>query len=98
MMLDVKMNIIKHVDKTLKHWDRLRLYHGTREILCRAVPLDKEEIAPGESGFVQLRLEESIVSKKGDTFVVRSYSPMATIGGGVIIDASPKNIRDLMKM
>lgn len=33
MMLDVKMNIIKHVDKTLKHWDRLRLYHGTREIL-----------------------------------------------------------------
>ena len=90
MMLDVKMNIIKHVDKTLKHWDRLRLYHGTREILCRAVPLDKEEIAPGESGFVQLRLEESIVSKKGDTFVVRSYSPMATIGGGVIIDASPK--------
>lgn len=90
MMLDVKMNIIKHVDKTLKHWDRLRLYHGTREILCRAVPLDKEEIAPGENGFVQLRLEESIVSKKGDTFVVRSYSPMATIGGGVIIDASPK--------
>lgn len=90
MMLDVKMNIIKHVDKTLKHWDRLRLYHGTREILCRAVPLDKEEIAPGESGFVQLRLEESIVSKKGDAFVVRSYSPMATIGGGVIIDASPK--------
>ncbi len=89
-MIDVKMNIITHVDKTLKHWDRLRLYHGTREILCRAVPLDKEEIAPGESGFVQLRLEESIVSKKGDTFVVRSYSPMATIGGGVIIDASPK--------
>lgn len=77
MMLDVKMNMIKHVDKTLKHWDRLRLYHGTREILCRAVPLDKEEIAPGESGFVQLRLEESIVSKKGDTFVVRSYSQEA---------------------
>lgn len=90
MMLDVKLNIVKHTDKTLKHWDRLRLYHGTREILCRAVPLDKEEIAPGESGFVQLRLEESIISKKGDTFVVRSYSPMATIGGGVIIDASPR--------
>lgn len=90
MMLDVKLNIVKHTDKTLKHWDRLRLYHGTREILCRAVPLDKEEIAPGESGFVQLRLEESIISKKGDTFVVRSYSPMTTIGGGVIIDASPR--------
>ena len=90
MMLDVKMSMIKHIDKSLKHWDRVRLYHGTREILCRVVPLDKEEIAPGESGFVQLRLEESIVSKKGDTFVIRSYSPMTTIGGGVIVDASPR--------
>lgn len=67
------------------------------EILCRAVPLDKELIESGESGYVQLRLEESIVSKKGDTFVVRRYSPMETIGGGVIIDPSPKNIRNLMK-
>lgn len=90
MMLDVRISMIKHAEKPLKHWDRVRLYHGTREILCRAVPLEEEEIAPGESGFVQLRLEESIVCKKGDTFVIRSYSPMTTIGGGVIIDASPR--------
>lgn len=90
MMLDVRISMIKHAEKPLKHWDRVRLYHGTREILCRAVPLEGEEIAPGESGFVQLRLEESIVCKKGDTFVIRSYSPMTTIGGGVIIDASPR--------
>ena len=90
MMLDVKLSLVNHLDKGLKHWDRLRLYHGTREILCRAVPLDKELIESGESGYVQLRLEESIVSKKGDTFVVRRYSPMETIGGGVIIDPSPK--------
>lgn len=90
MMLDVRISMIKHAEKPLKHWDRVRLYHGTREILCRAVPLEGEEIVPGESGFVQLRLEESIVCKKGDTFVIRSYSPMTTIGGGVIIDASPR--------
>lgn len=90
MMIDVKISLVNHGGKTLKHWDRLRLYHGTREILCRAVPLDKDVIDSGESGFVQLRLEESIVAKKGDKFVVRYYSPMETIGGGIIIDTAPK--------
>ena len=90
MMIDVKISLVNHSNKTLNHWDRLRLYHGTREILCRAVPLDKEVIESGESGYVQLRLEESIVAKKGDKFVVRYYSPMETIGGGVVIDTAPK--------
>lgn len=90
MMLDVRLSIVKHTDVGLKHWDRLRLYHGTREILCRAVPLEVEEIMPGESGLVQLRLEESIVAKKGDKFVVRRYSPMETIGGGIVIDTNPR--------
>ncbi|MDK2562819.1 selenocysteine-specific translation elongation factor [Romboutsia sedimentorum] len=90
MMIDVKISLVNHSDKTLKHWDRLRLYHGTKEILCRAVPLDKEIIETGESGYVQLRLEEKIVVKKGDAFVVRCYSPMETIGGGIVIDTAPK--------
>ena len=90
MMLDVKINLVSHSNKTLKHWDRLRLYHGSREILCRVVPLDLEKIDQGQSGYAQLRLEESIVSKKGDKFVLRNYSPMETIGGGVIIDTIPK--------
>lgn len=90
MMLDVRLSVVKHTDVGLKHWDRLRLYHGTREILCRAVPLEVEEIMPGESGLVQLRLEESIVAKKGDKFVVRRYSPMETIGGGIVIDTNPR--------
>ncbi|GIM32486.1 selenocysteine-specific translation elongation factor [Paraclostridium bifermentans] len=90
MMLDVRLSVVKHTDGGLKHWDRLRLYHGTREILCRAVPLEVEEIMPGESGLVQLRLEESIVAKKGDKFVVRRYSPMETIGGGIVIDTNPR--------
>ena len=90
MMLDVKINLINHSNKTLNHWDRLRLYHGSREILCRVVPLDLEKINQGQSGYAQLRLEESIFSKKGDKFVLRNYSPMETIGGGVIIDTNPK--------
>lgn len=105
MMLDVRLSVVKHMDLGVKHWDRLRLYHGTREILCRAVPLEVEEIKPGESGLVQLRLEESIVAKKGDKFVVRRYSPMETIGGGIVIDTNPrkhkrfdKNIIEALKV
>ena len=89
-MLDVKISLVKHTNKELKHWDRLKLYHGTKEILCRAVPLDKDYIKNNESAYVQLRLEEGIVAKKGDRFVIRTYSPMETIGGGVIIDTSVK--------
>ena len=51
--------------------------------------LDKEELGPGESGYVQLRLEEEIAVRRGDKFVVRFYSPMETIGGGVILEPNP---------
>ena len=53
-------------------------------------PLNEDEIPYGESGYAQLRLEEKIVAKKGDRFIIRSYSPMDTIGGGIIIDTAPK--------
>ncbi|OPJ55577.1 selenocysteine-specific translation elongation factor [Alkalithermobacter paradoxus] len=90
MMVDIKIKLSRYSNAKLSYWDRIRLYHGTREILGRAVPLDKEELNSGDEGYCQLRLEETIVAKKGDRFVIRSYSPMETIGGGVILDPNPK--------
>ena len=90
MMIDVNISLVEHCKKSLKHWDRIRIFHGTKQILCRIVPLNENEIQYGESGYAQLRLEEKIVAKKGDRFIIRSYSPMDTIGGGVIIDTAPK--------
>ena len=90
MMIDVNISLVEHAKKSLKHWDRIRIFHGTREILCRIVPLNENQISYGESGYAQLRLEDKIVAKKGDRFIIRSYSPMETIGGGVIIDTAPK--------
>ena len=58
--------------------------------MCRVVPLDKEIVKPGESSYAQLRLEESIVTKKLDNIVLRNYSPLETIGGGSILDTKPK--------
>ena len=89
MMLDVKMKVLESSVRILKNHTRLHLFTGTSEILCRAVLLDKEEIGPGEEGYVQLRLEEEIALRRGDKFVVRFYSPMETIGGGVVLEPNP---------
>lgn len=88
-LLDVKLNILKSSVRILTNHTRLHFFTGTSEILCRAVLLDKEEIGPGESGFVQLRLEEPIAVRRGDKFVVRFYSPMETIGGGTVLEPNP---------
>lgn len=89
-LLDVKLEILDSSMRVLTNHARLHLFTGTSEILCRAVLLDKEELGPGESGFVQLRLEEKIAVRRGDRFVVRFYSPMETIGGGVVLEPNPK--------
>lgn len=98
MLLDVKLNVLPSSMRVLTNHTRLHLFTGTSEILCRAVLLDKEEIGPGESGFVQLRLEEEIALRRGDKFVVRFYSPMETIGGGIVLEPNPKKRNDLTKM
>ncbi len=86
MIIDVKLNLLKSSNRKIEHWNRLRFYHGTKEILCRVVPIDKDELNPGESCYAQLRLEEETACKYGDRFVVRYYSPLETIGGGLVLD------------
>ena len=88
-LLDVKLRMLDSSVRVLTNHTRLHFFTGTSEILCRAVLLDQEELGPGESGYVQLRLEEEIAVRRGDKFVVRFYSPMETIGGGVILEPNP---------
>lgn len=88
-LLDVKLKVLEDSMRILTNHERLHLYTGTSEILCRAVLLDKEQIGPGEEGLVQLRLEEEIAVKRDDRFVVRFYSPMETIGGGIVLEPNP---------
>ena len=89
-MLDSEIKLINDDRANLELWDRVRIYVGTVEVMARVVPLGTELIKPGENGFVQLRLEEEIAVKNYDKFIIRTYSPMVTIGGGVILDASPR--------
>ena len=89
MMLDVKIKLIKDLDRSIENRTRLRLYIGSKEALCRIVILDKDVINPGEEAYAQLRLEEEIVAKRGDRFILRFYSPMFTIGGGMVLEPNP---------
>ncbi|MBZ2175367.1 selenocysteine-specific translation elongation factor [Schnuerera sp. xch1] len=89
LMLDVKVKLIKDIERAIENRTRLRVYIGTKEILCRIVLLDKEILNPGDEAYAQLRLEEKTVAKRGDRFIIRFYSPMFTIGGGEILEPNP---------
>jgi selenocysteine-specific elongation factor len=87
---DGKFYLLESASKNLKNTARIRLNIGTSEVIGRVTILEKEEIKPGESAFVQFRLEKPVVPDVGDRYVVRTYSPVYTIGGGVVLDVNPR--------
>ena len=92
-IFNVRMELVKDRKREIKNQTRLHFYSGTSEVLCRAVPLEKEILLPGESGYVQLRMEKETALCRGDRFVVRFYSPLETIGGGVILETDARKER-----
>jgi selenocysteine-specific elongation factor len=87
---DVFVEYLTSNPKSLKNRALVRLHTGTSEIIARIILLENDELAPGQSGFAQLILSDQAVSVAGDHFVLRSYSPVTTIGGGRIMDPLPK--------
>jgi selenocysteine-specific elongation factor len=93
-MLDAEFLYLSANEKPLKNRSRVRVHLGTAEIMGRIVVLEGEEVAPGSSVNVQLLLEEPVGVWPGDHYVVRRYSPVTTIGGGVVLNNSaPKRKR-----
>jgi len=88
--LDVFIEYLSHNERKLKNRSLVRFHAGTNEVIGRTILLDREEMEPGGRGYAQLVLESPIVAMYGDRFVIRSYSPVTTIGGGMIIDPLPK--------
>lgn len=84
MMADVKLRLLKSGHWSLKSGARVHLYHGAAELICKVILLDREVMKPGEEAVVQLRMEQQTAMKAGDHFVIRFYSPVETIGGGVV--------------
>ena len=89
-MLDVRLQNLKDSGRIIKNDSQVHLFHGTAELLAKVVLFGREELKPGESCYAQLRLTEPIASKNGDRFVIRFFSPLETIGGGIILDDQPR--------
>lgn len=88
-MLDVKLSNLRDSKRIITNDMQVHLFHGSTAQLCKVVLLDRDRLEPGESAYAQLRMSESIACKNGDRFVIRFYSPLETIGGGVILDDCP---------
>lgn len=87
-MLDVRLETVE-LPFPIENRTRLRLYAGTKEALCRVSLLDTEQLESHQTAYCQLRMEEPVTVQPGDPVVLRLYSPLVTIGGGVVIDSDP---------
>ena len=92
--IDVSLRVLSSFPRILEHWSRFRAYLGTREIFCRLILLVDEAILPGDTVQVQLRLEQPILTFRGDRIILRDFSAQHTVGGGEVINPfAPKHKR-----
>jgi selenocysteine-specific elongation factor len=91
--VDARIDYLSSAPRELKHRATLRLHSATYEVSAQVILLDRDTLAPGESAFVQLRLKTPVLLLPGDNFIVRSYSPPITVGGGAVIDPAPPRRR-----
>lgn len=92
-VVDVEITCLKSAPRPLKHRSTLRLHSATYEVSAQVMLLGREALEPGNSSFAQLRLATPVLLLNGDPFVLRSYSPSQTIGGGTILDPAPPRRR-----
>lgn len=88
-MVDILLEYLPGNPKVLKNRTRVRFHSGTSEILGNVILLNADELQPGQSAPAQIRLDAPITVVKDDRFVIRSYSPVRTIGGGRVINPIP---------
>jgi selenocysteine-specific elongation factor len=86
--LDVRVSLLASA-KPLKDHSRVHFHVYTSEAVASVALYGQKQIAPGQAGFAQLRLAEPLLLLPGDRFIIRQFSPLVTIGGGVVRDGSP---------
>lgn len=86
-IIDSSLTLLRTAPRPIRTRSRLRVHLGAAEVLARVRVLNnRDELLPGETAFVQIRLETAVVAVHGDRFIVRSYSPSETIAGGIVLD------------
>jgi selenocysteine-specific elongation factor len=89
-MVDVFLKYLSGNKKPVKNRTCVRFHSGTSEVLGVIILLDRDELAPGETAVVQMHLDTPVALVKDDRYVIRSYSPVRTVGGGYILNPVPK--------
>ena len=91
--LDARIALLASA-RPLKNHSRAHFHQGTAEAIAEVILLDREQLAPGQACFAQLRLDEPLLVLPGDRFILRQFSPVVTIGGGEVLDAlAPRHRR-----
>ena len=88
-MLDVRLQNLKGSQRVILNNSQVHFYHGSTVLLAKVVLLDRDKLEPGDSCYAQIRFADNIAAKAGDRFVIRFYSPLETIGGGVVLEDAP---------
>ena len=88
-ILDVRIYVPDYSVYEIQAGDKVKLYIGSGEYIAKVYPMENGAILKGESRYAQLRLEKSMVSYNGERFILRSIAPLATVGGGYVIDSFP---------
>lgn len=90
-MIDVSCRMLSDAHNLipLRHNENVKLFLGTAEVMARVRGIGARQLLPGENGWLQLELSESVACLRGDRFVLRRPSPGATIAGGVVLDPQP---------
>src|SRR5437667_11224038 len=90
MLIDAHIQPLADARRPLTHNTLVEVYSGSQEIPARVRLLDVEELQPGQSAWVQLRLSRPAVVARRDRFILRIPSPSTTIGGGEVVDVQPR--------
>jgi selenocysteine-specific elongation factor len=91
-VMDARIELLDNVPP-LKNRGLVHLHIATSETIARIILYNREELKAGESCYCQLRLDEPVVALSGDRYIVRRFSPVITIGGGMVLDSSPERRR-----
>ena len=96
-ILDAGLELLASAPAPVRQRTPVRFHHGSTEVIGRVYPIARKDLEPGETGLVQLRLEAPVIACGGDRFIIRRYSPLTTIGGGIVLDsrAQKRRKRDL---
>ena len=92
-MLDARLSVLERAKRSLADRTHVQFHLGTTQISAQVVLFDRKEMKPGESSLARIKLEEPVVALRGDRFVLRKPLPVATIGGGRVIDIRAQKFR-----